>query len=47
MAKTKDQILEDIRELYGDTSVPREQTKDDLEDIAAELDTLIATLDDE
>lgn len=42
----KDKIIDAIKELYGDTSCSREETKAQLEDIAAELEVFIESLDD-
>lgn len=43
---TYDQIIEAIHALYGDTSVPRDVTKDDLEQIQEEVESLLETLQD-
>jgi hypothetical protein len=45
MATKKEQILELVRELFGDDSVPREQTKEDLEEIETEVQTFLYALD--
>lgn len=44
---TKQQIIDNIRELFGDTSCSPEQTREDLEEIRDELDGLIESLQDE
>ncbi|CAI9912023.1 hypothetical protein ACK249_003761 [Pseudomonas aeruginosa] len=46
MRMTYDQIIDAIRNLYSDTSVPRSVTKDDLEQIQEEVETLLDTLKD-
>ncbi|HHQ2714237.1 TPA: hypothetical protein ACSPMB_000065 [Pseudomonas aeruginosa] len=46
MRMTYDQIIDAIRNLYNDTSVPRSVTKDDLEQIQEEVETLLDTLKD-
>ncbi len=46
MRMTYDQIIEAIRNLYSDTSVPRSETKDDLEQIQEVVDDLLDTLQD-
>ncbi|MDS9917844.1 hypothetical protein RMI87_30520 [Pseudomonas aeruginosa] len=43
---TYDQIIDAIRNLYSDTSVPRSVKKDDLEQIQEEVETLLDTLKD-
>ncbi|MGG2621967.1 hypothetical protein [Pseudomonas aeruginosa] len=46
MRMTYDQIIDAIRNLYNDTSVPRSETKDDLEQIQEEVEALLDTLKD-
>lgn len=43
---TKEQVLQKLQDFYGDTSRSREQTKEDLEDIAGNIEVLIESLDD-
>jgi len=43
----RDQILEDIRNLLGDTSVTKQKTKDALMDISELAAELAATIDPE
>lgn len=46
MATTKEQVLQKLQDFYGDTGRSREQTKEDLEDIAGHIEVLIESLDD-
>ncbi|MDG9784667.1 hypothetical protein [Metapseudomonas otitidis] len=45
--KTKEQIVETIKEFYGDTSRSREETREALEEVRDELEILIESLEDE
>lgn len=40
-------VMEVVREYYGDTSRSREDTREGLEELVAEVETLIETLEDE
>lgn len=44
---TYDQIIDAIRNLASDTSVPRSETKDDLEQIQEELEAQLEALKDD
>lgn len=41
-----EEILEAIQAYYGDTSRSREETREGLDEVAGELETLLETLED-
>ena len=44
---TKDQLLEAVRDFYGDQSRSREETRDALAEIGDEIEILVESLDDD
>ena len=45
--KTKQEVIDGIKEFFGDTSRSREETREALEEVRDELDGLIESLQDE
>ena len=43
----RDRILEIMNDLFGDTSIPRVQTKSDLEDIITEAESMLMAMEDD
>ncbi len=43
---TKEQLIAALMAFYGDTSRSREETKEVLQDVAAQIEMLIESLDD-
>lgn len=44
---SKDDLLEAIRRFYGNTSIPRSETREGLEEARDDIDTLIESLLDD